>query len=189
MAYTAGSQAAPRVTLVAATYLDCARGSFTEDSLLSFLEGFQSAMALEMGEIWALKPALQFEILNRLEGAPASGWPTLVSSLRRLGEADWKELFEATCLVHRTLTQDPAGVYARMDFESRDHYLQSIGSLAKRTTRSELEVAAEVVESRPVHPTGRGASVTSATTWWIAAFGSFATASSTARPCASASRT
>ena len=59
----------------------------------------------------ALKPALQQEILSRLDGGPPATWPELITSLRHVGETAWKELFEAASLVHRALAEDPAGAY------------------------------------------------------------------------------
>ena len=92
-----------------AAYLDDAKGRFSEESCAAFLEGFQARTMLEMGEIWALKPALQLELLLRLDRAPADQWPQLVVSLRHVGETAWKELFESASMVHRALGGDPLG--------------------------------------------------------------------------------
>ena len=60
---------------------------FSEDGLIGFLIGYQEVAELEMSEIWALKPALQSLILDRIITAPAAFWPVLVTSLRNIGEA------------------------------------------------------------------------------------------------------
>src|SRR5689334_2312081 len=104
-----------RIARIAHSYLDQVQNRYSEETCAAFLDGFQSHMPLEMGEIWALKPALQTEILRRLDGAPADLWPVLVNGLRHVGETGWKELFESASLVHRELAEDPGGVYSRMD--------------------------------------------------------------------------
>ncbi len=104
-----------------------------------------------MREIWALKPALQREILNRLETTD-SGWAELVTSLRHVGETVWKDLFESVSLVDRALAQDPVNAYTRMDFESRDRYRAVIGELAEHSPKTEREVAAAAVAlARELH--------------------------------------
>jgi hypothetical protein len=139
------SASAPRVVLLARAYLDRACSQFDEAGCVAFLEGFQEVATLEMGELWALKPALQREILNRLE-AERSNWPELITSLRHIGETAWKDLFESVSMVERVLAGDPSGAYPRMDFDSRDAYRNVIGSLAKHSPLSEREVAEAAVE-------------------------------------------
>ena len=50
-------------------------------------------------------------------------------------------------LVERVLQRDPAGVYARMDFLSRDRYRQAIEELAERTGEAQVRVALRTAES------------------------------------------
>jgi cyclic beta-1,2-glucan synthetase len=137
---------APRILRIADAYLDETKEHFSEESCAAFLEGFQTGTMLEMGEIWALKPALQLELLLRLDTAPAERWPQLVISLRHVGETAWKELFESASMVHRALADDPLGVYSQMDFDSRDRYRKIVGCLAKHSPHSEREIAAAAVE-------------------------------------------
>ena len=56
----------PRVDLIARAYLNHARERFDEDTCAAFVEGFQNVTVLEMSELWALKPALERELLERL---------------------------------------------------------------------------------------------------------------------------
>jgi hypothetical protein len=51
-----------------------------------------------------------------------------IASLRFLSAMDWKGFVETLSLVEETLHLDPAGVYAKMDFSTRDRY-------RKRTSR------------------------------------------------------
>ncbi len=64
-----------------------------------------------------------------------------VNSLRNLNVTDWSEFVETMSLVEGALRQDPADVYGKMDFQTRDSYRQVIERLAKKSGRSEISVA------------------------------------------------
>ncbi|MBN1192752.1 MAG: hypothetical protein JXA36_03545 [Coriobacteriia bacterium] len=64
-----------------------------------------------------------------------------ITSIRFLDGLEWREFFEYSCLVEHVLREDPAGVYVRMDFVSRDRYRHAIEGIAKRCPLSEVEVA------------------------------------------------
>ncbi|MES2128409.1 MAG: glucoamylase family protein [Pseudomonadota bacterium] len=68
-----------------------------------------------------------------------------IGSLRFLGTMDWQEFVETMSPVEQALRGDPAGVYGRMDFSTRDHYRHQVEKLAKHTTLSELEVAEQAL--------------------------------------------
>ena len=68
-----------------------------------------------------------------------------IASLRFLGAMDWREFVESMSLVEQTLREDPDGVYARMDFATRDHYRHVIETTAKRSRLSELDIARQAV--------------------------------------------
>ena len=70
----------------------------------------------------------------------------VITSMRLLSALDWTLFFERVSLVEQRLRQDPAGVYARMDFASRDMYRHEIESLAKRGGHEELHVAAKALK-------------------------------------------
>lgn len=71
----------------------------------------------------------------------------VITSLRLCSTLDWSDYFEAVSLVERVLRQDPAGVYPRMDFLSRDRYRQSVEELAGRSGEAQLRVARRAVQS------------------------------------------
>lgn len=75
------------------------------------------------------------------------------TSLRRLALLDWKECFERLSRVERTLREDPAGIYPRMDFATRDRYRRAIEDLRRGSGLAEDQVARRAVElaSRPVN--------------------------------------
>jgi cellobiose phosphorylase len=68
-----------------------------------------------------------------------------ISSLRSLSAMDWREFVEAQSLVEQRLRGDPGGVYARMDFATRDSYRHEVERLAKRSGLTEPQVAEHAI--------------------------------------------
>jgi len=69
-----------------------------------------------------------------------------IGSLRLLGEVDWRDVFEQVSPVHDVLKQDPAGVYATMDFTTRDRYRHAVEDVALHSPVTEVEVASAAVQ-------------------------------------------
>ena len=69
-----------------------------------------------------------------------------IASLRFLGAMNWKDFVEAQSLVEQSLRSDPAGVYARMDFSTRDRYRHAIEALARQSGLAENEVARHALQ-------------------------------------------
>ena len=69
-----------------------------------------------------------------------------VTSLRLTATLDWSALVERISLVEQVLQRDPAGVYGRMDFLSRDRYRQAVEDLAEPSGESQQRVALAAVE-------------------------------------------
>ena len=78
---------------------------------------------------------------NQQQAADQVSISNSISSLRFLGAADWRDFVEARSVVERALREDPAGVYALMDFATRDHYRHVVETTARRSGRTEGEVA------------------------------------------------
>jgi len=142
----------PRVLALAEAYLSAAGFQFNELGLTFFVEVLQQHTILEMSEIWALVPALRLILVEQIvaRGMRAVKDPTreygvgvCIRSLRDLGHISWKEILEPLVLFDRVLRQDPADTYARMDFESRDLYRNSLANIAEYSDLSEIEVARE----------------------------------------------
>lgn len=68
-----------------------------------------------------------------------------ITSMRTLNSIQWKEWFEHLSLVEQILRRDPAGVYARSTFATRDQYRHEIERLARELSRSEDDVARMLV--------------------------------------------
>ena len=64
------------------------------------------------------------------QAAEQAAMANLVGSLRLISTFDWSEFFESVSLVEQVLRRDPAGVYGRMDFRSRDRYRHAVEELA-----------------------------------------------------------
>jgi cyclic beta-1,2-glucan synthetase len=71
----------------------------------------------------------------------------VVTSLRLCSTLDWTRFVEAVSLVERVLQRDPAGVYGRMEFLTRDRYRQAAEALAGPTGEAQVRVALRAVES------------------------------------------
>ncbi len=69
----------------------------------------------------------------------------IITSMRLLSTLDWNDFFEKVSLIEPLLGRDPAGVYSRMEFASRDRYRHVVERISKRTRASELEIAEAAV--------------------------------------------
>ncbi len=69
-----------------------------------------------------------------------------ITSLRFLSVNDWRKFVTAQSLVDQTLCGDPAGVFAKMDFATRDRYRHAVEAIAKRSKREEYDVAHRAIQ-------------------------------------------
>ncbi|MGB5851000.1 MAG: cyclic beta 1-2 glucan synthetase, partial [Rhodanobacter sp.] len=65
-----------------------------------------------------------------------------IGSLRLLSAVDWRDFVERVSLVEQQLREDPAGVYAAMNFATRDRYRHVVEQLARQHRLDEVRVAA-----------------------------------------------
>jgi cyclic beta-1,2-glucan synthetase len=70
-----------------------------------------------------------------------------ITSLRLVSTVDWNRAVERVSLIEQVLHRDPAGVYARMDFGSRDRYRQAVEELAEPSGEAQVRVALRAIES------------------------------------------
>ena len=122
--------------------------ALTPKAAQAYLAGFQDVLPLETAELALLVPGLQAATVCALadtyahDGAAA---PALFTSLRALGTAAWAALTERCDRVGRILARDPAGVYPAMDAATRTRYRQTVAQLARRTGRTEIDIAEDVL--------------------------------------------
>jgi cellobiose phosphorylase len=93
---------------------------------------------------------LSIEELVRLESQNQAADQVSVShtinSLRFLGALDWREFVEAMSQVDQTLRLDPAKVYGKMDFFTRDRYRHSVEAISRHSQLRESEVAQKAIQ-------------------------------------------
>lgn len=85
------------------------------------------------------------EAAGRIAAANQISIANSISSLRFIGAMNWRDYVESLSVVEQTLREDPTGMYGRQDFATRDRYRHAIEDVARASTRSEPEVAAEAV--------------------------------------------
>jgi cyclic beta-1,2-glucan synthetase len=69
-----------------------------------------------------------------------------IGSLRVLSAIDWRDFVERASLIEQQFREDPAGVYAAMDFATRDRYRHVVEQLARQHRLDEIQVAQATVE-------------------------------------------
>ncbi len=86
-----------------------------------------------------------------------------INSLRFLNTSDWRQFVGEHSLIEQTLAGDPAGIYAKMDFATRDRYRHAVEGITRRSQLTEYDVARKAVQLAEVHarenPGGRAAHV------------------------------
>jgi cyclic beta-1,2-glucan synthetase len=87
-----------------------------------------------------------FHLVSQDQAAHQVAIGNSIGSLRLLGATDWRNFVEALSHVERTLRTDPAGVYASMDFATRDSYRRAAEVIAKHSTVPEEGVARAAIE-------------------------------------------
>jgi len=162
----------PRIFALAREWIGYSQSQIDLTQAAAFVQDYQQVTPLTIGELWALPIMLRIGILERLVRAaadltgmeapkslseipsqfssPAPANETIVAncilSLRLLSATDWKAIFEQTSRVEQILRDDPADVYAGMDFDTRNSYRRVIEELARHSNFSEEEVALAAVE-------------------------------------------
>jgi cyclic beta-1,2-glucan synthetase len=81
-------------------------------------------------------------------------------SLRMLARIEFTEIFEAVSLVEKELAADPARVYPRSDFATRDECRHVVERISRNSSLSEIEVARRAVALAENAPEPRARHVT-----------------------------
>ncbi len=181
----AGGRTVPRVVAIAEGFLAATGYQFTEQAFTSYVEAFQESTDLWIKELWGLIPALKLILLEKIiaRGARLLADPTAtcgvdacIRSLREITQTSWRDALEGLIIVDHVLRQDPVGVYARMDFESRDLYRRKVVNLAEHSEFTEKQVALEALSlaqaaQRGTHPDPRVTARCSHVGYYLAADG------------------
>ncbi len=141
----------------ASSFLQASGLVFERQAVEAYFLAAQQDSPWALREVWSLKLALEFALLERLAAvadsissqtsALAAGEDARLcfTSLIQLEQCDWKKIAEALSETERTLSREPAGVYRRMTFETRDRYRGAVASLAQRSSSTETEIAETAV--------------------------------------------
>ncbi len=70
-----------------------------------------------------------------------------ITSLRLASTLDWSRYVERVSQVEQILRRDPAAVYPRMDFQSRDRYRHVVEEIAEPNGEAQVRVALKAIES------------------------------------------
>jgi cyclic beta-1,2-glucan synthetase len=145
------------------------------EQIKNSIRTFQNITPLKIGELWALPLMLRLAVMETLaEGLSAltklkwdatpqpdlqyrsdSSYPqpapetmvvNCILDLRLLATQDWKAFFESTSVIENILRDDPAKIYAGMDFESRNNYRSLIEELAAGSSVDETNIALQAIQ-------------------------------------------
>ena len=116
------------------------------------LQGQSPALAMPLNwiELRLSESGLTIEQLvqseTQIQAADQVSISNSIGSLRFLGAMDWREFVETMSVVEQKLREDPEGVYAKMDFATRDRYRHVMEKIAKASRLSESEVARKAIQ-------------------------------------------
>ena len=69
-----------------------------------------------------------------------------IMSLKKISRINFLEIFEKINGVEEILKQDPAGVYEKMDYKTKEHYRNIIKEISKKTKISEIYISKKLIE-------------------------------------------
>lgn len=161
----------PRVYAVAHALLGASHLQVSLGTTVAFVVRYQQDAPLSIAELWALPTMLRLACLELLVAGFTRLFPDIPSPFEigfaaALGDAtdatecvsrgianlgviatiQWKDFFDQTSRVEAILNRDPAGVYGKMDFDTRDRYRRAVEQLAARADRSEWDVAERLLD-------------------------------------------
>ncbi|NLD54095.1 MAG: cellobiose phosphorylase, partial [Burkholderiaceae bacterium] len=160
----------PRVFALAHGLLQSTHLQLSLTSAVAFVNAYQDRSPLTIAELWAFPTMLRLVCLEVLTSAFSSLFPDVeppaapspcaaasiclddnecvaraLSNLAVISTIQWKDFFDATSRVEEILRGDPAGVYARMDFGTRDAYRHVVEEMALESSKAEWLVAADLL--------------------------------------------
>ena len=146
----------PRIAGIADAYLKAAKYQWSISGLSTFFQGYQVEEPLTLRELWATPIALKLVLLEEILSQAAGAFSNLPASddaldaamlcLHEVSLPVWSNILEPLVPFEPILREDPAQVYARMDFDSRDMYRTALSKIAERSPMNEVEVATLALE-------------------------------------------
>lgn len=114
--------------------------SFDEASIQRYLKYHFASKDKQM------KTSSVYQEEGRIQSFLETNIRTLIVSLRDINELDEEKFFETYSALEQILSQDPAGVYSKMDLESRGMYRGIIVKLSLRYRLLEEKIAKDCLE-------------------------------------------
>src|SRR6266446_6824963 len=108
--------------------------------LMARLYDEEAALPLVSGWLERSLRAPLLEVMqqeHRRQAVQQTALTNVINSCRRLVQIQWRELFQSTSWAESELAADPAGVYARMDFETRDRCRSAVEEISRWSNCSE----------------------------------------------------
>ena len=161
---------APRIHAVAHGLLAASQMQLSLPVCVRFLRSYQDRAPLDIAELWAFPTMLRVAALEVLIAAVGQRFSSVapplppeqlaglpegldaseciaraMATLTVLNKIDWKVVFDASSIVEEVLARDPAGVYPRMEFRSRDDYRKAIEAISGLCRHSEREIAEALI--------------------------------------------
>ena len=159
-----GGLARPRIHQLAHSLLQASHLQVSLNTAVHYVDRYQEQMPLSIAEIWAFPTMLRIVCLELLVTAFSRLFPDVeppfqivetpdacaaafddteyvaraIANLAVIATIQWNDFFDRTSRVEAILRRDPAGVYPRMDFDTRDRYrhadfgLSTTGTAAPR---------------------------------------------------------
>lgn len=88
----------------------------------------------------------QIQMESQLQAINQISISNSIGALRFLSACNWSDFVESMSRVEQILRLDPAGLYAKMDFHTRDRYRHAIERVARQSAHSEEAVATQAIE-------------------------------------------
>lgn len=149
----------PRIYVIAREMVVLSEGQLDEENIIQMIKAYQNNLYLSDKELWTLPEIISlciieriieisddivylmeakdktfvvdvFKAEGRMESMLESKVRALIISLKEISHMDEEKYFEALSELENLLSKDPAGVYSRMDTDSRSYYRQTAEKLA-----------------------------------------------------------
>lgn len=163
-----GGTRTPRVFEIACALSAREGVQLSMHNVVQYVLSFQQVTLLSTSELWALPSMIRLanlEILAvaflRLDeklkppfvpsrqdaaGEPADLVARAITNLSAVHAITWQDFFDQVSPVEATLKDDPAEVYAHMNFSTRDNYRKIVEHLADGSSLTDVEIARLALE-------------------------------------------
>src|SRR5512139_1975143 len=171
----------PRAFAAAHGLLHATRMQLSLSSAVDFVRAYQGDTPFSIAELWAFPTMLRLACLEILAVSFGRLFPSIeppfhpspyattanwfddtervarsIANLGLIASIPWEDFFDRTSRVEELLAGDPAGVYSKMDFATRDRYRRTIEALAERCGASEPQIASLAVAKAAAAAGGSG---------------------------------